>query len=553
MCEECDTREKRGLMPRVLVIDDQKIPRVSVARILDQAGYEVAGEASGAEGIERARQWCPDVIILDVQMPEMDGFAAVERLKQDPTTAAIPVIFLTATAQTDDLVVRGLDLGAHDFLSKDCSKAELLARVGVMARVKRSNDELSAIARIADTLLRTLDPVELSRLFVAQTREVFRADAALLSLPRADGRPPLRMGSGLDADEPLTDALAAALTDWLSEHQTEADVVPVEELRGPGGAAVRRHGFQSAVATVIARGNEAPALLAVLVRRASGFRRESDAPLLHLLLRQATIALDNALLHAHTREQAQKMEEQAEALERAMSERSRFFASMSHELRTPINAVIGYNQLLEEGTYGELSEQQKNAVEKVSRSAHHLLELINDVLDISKIEAGKIEIYPEETSLPTLISDTVTSLQLQAQEKNLALVVEIPEQLVIETDAARVRQILLNLLSNAVKFTDEGSVRVVCEVDGLMERNGGRTTAVEIHVIDTGQGIPPEDQDRIFEEFEQVGSASRGGTGLGLAISQKLARLLGGELRLQSKVGVGSTFTLRLPASHATQ
>jgi signal transduction histidine kinase/DNA-binding NarL/FixJ family response regulator len=533
-------------MPRVLVIDDQRIPRLTVGAILQEAGHEVATEGSGVGGIERARRWAPDVIVLDVHMPEMDGFAVVERLKQDPQTAPIPVIFLTATSPTDELVVRGLDLGAYDFLSKDCSRAELLARVGVMARIKRSNDELSAIARIADTLIRSLDPQDLSRLFVEQTRDVFRADAGLMVIASGDDVPAIRVGAGVDPTDPLFDRLLEYLMRQLSGSQ-EASVLSLEaELHNhPEGASIRASGLRSAVAMRLEHLDRSPSLLAVLVRRADGFRRESDAPLLQLLARQATIALDNALLHARTREQARTLAQQATELERAMTERSRFFASMSHELRTPINAVIGYSQLLTEGTFGEMPAEQRQVVEKVVRSATHLLELINDVLDISKIEAGKLEIYPEPTDMVRLVRDTLTSVQLKAQEKGLKLDVVAPPELVIETDPARVRQILLNLLSNAVKFTDEGGVTVEL---AKLNSSGRQKRGVEIRVIDTGPGIAPQDRHRIFEEFEQVETAvARGGTGLGLAISLKLAHLLKGTLELESQLGGGSTFVLRLP------
>jgi signal transduction histidine kinase len=233
------------------------------------------------------------------------------------------------------------------------------------------------------------------------------------------------------------------------------------------------------------------------------------------------------------------MEQQADELERAITQRSRFFASMSHELRTPINAVIGFVQLLEMGTYGEMTEPQTNALDRVNRSAQHLLELINDVLDISKIEAGKLEVFAEETDLGHLVHDTATSVQLQAARKDLELIIDAPSDSIAITDPARVRQILLNLLSNAVKFTDEGSVRV-----SLNKTDEG----YEIAVSDTGQGIDEADQQRVFEEFEQTHRTSGGGgTGLGLAISRRLAHLLGGEVHLESTTGVGSTFTLELP------
>jgi signal transduction histidine kinase len=233
------------------------------------------------------------------------------------------------------------------------------------------------------------------------------------------------------------------------------------------------------------------------------------------------------------------MEEQAEKLERAMTERSRFFASMSHELRTPINAVIGYNQLLEMEAYGTMNEEQSAAVQRVSRSAHHLLELINDILDISKIEAGKMEVSLEPTNIGALIRDTVATVQIQAHEKGLEVRTDAPEDVVLPTDPSRVRQILLNLLSNAVKFTSEGWIDVRL-------KGAGEDCAIE--VSDTGPGIAEADYERIFEEFEQAQhSHAKSGTGLGLPISRRLAHLLGGELTLGSELGRGSTFTLKLP------
>ncbi|MFW5951887.1 MAG: sensor histidine kinase, partial [Gemmatimonadota bacterium] len=232
------------------------------------------------------------------------------------------------------------------------------------------------------------------------------------------------------------------------------------------------------------------------------------------------------------------------AAERAMSERSRFFASLSHELRTPINAVIGYNHLLQEQIFGDLSEKQKDALEKANRSAQHLLELVDDILDISKIEAGKVEVVTDEVDLAALARDTATSVQIQARKKGIELRVQTPAELLVETDSARVRQILLNLLSNAVKFTQEGSVTL-----RLLDSDG----VVALEVEDTGPGIAPEDQERVFDEFEQAGPGSdSSGTGLGLAISRRLAELLGGDLELESEPGAGSTFTLTLPRRWAS-
>jgi signal transduction histidine kinase/CheY-like chemotaxis protein len=518
-------------MARILVVDDQKISRLTLAGILGDAGHEVRAEGSGPEGLESARSWLPDVVILDVHMPEMDGFEVVARLKEDPVTESIPVVFLTGDPPTDELVVRGLELGAYDFLSKGCSKAELLARVSVMDRIKRSHDELSAIARISDALLRSVDPETLARQFVAEARSVFRADAAVLAIERR-GQAKVRVADGIDADDGGVVAMLKAAGGEFTEEDTAESVILDDEAMARVVSPHLGDRFASSGLACVRRG-PSTALVAVLAGESRLFRDDVDRPLLKNLGSQAAIAIEHALLNERTRQQA-------EDLERAMTERSRFFASLSHELRTPINAVIGYNHLLQERIFGKLSERQSEALAKANRSAQHLLELVDDILDISKIEAGKLEVLPEETNLAALMRDTATSLQLQAREKGIELEIEAPDQLKVETDPARVRQVVLNLLSNAVKFTEEGRVTLT------VSRDGG--DMIRVQVSDTGPGIAPEDQDRIFEEFEQArSSGAASGTGLGLAISRRLAELLGGRLELESEVGVGSTFILTLP------
>jgi signal transduction histidine kinase len=530
-------------MSRILVVDDQQIPRATVAAMVTDAGHEARTASSGEEGIRMALEWLPDVIVLDVHMPGLDGFDTVERLKANPETAPIPVVFLTAEPPTDELIVRGLEKGAYDFIGKGCSKAELLARVGVMTRIKRASDELNAIARIADGLIRTLDPEELSRSFIRQARDVFRSDAALLVYAPGGSEGSIRAGEGIEPDDPLGSALEAALLGELDRLGEDAATLGLDAWSGPAGALVRRRGLAAAVVARVVNSSGSPTLLAMFARH-SRFRRESDAPLLHLLARQAVIALDNALLHARTEAQARALEGQARALETAIEQRSRFFAAMSHELRTPINAVLGYNQLLADEVYGEVTERQRDALARMHDSAGHLLQLVNDVLDLSKIEAGKIEIQVEKVPLGTLIRRALGAVEVQAAEKGLRLELDCDEEVVVRSDPARLNQILLNLLSNAVKFTEEGSVRVtMSEAPADVPRAGG----VELRVRDTGPGISADELDRIFQEFEQSAGASGRGTGLGLAISRKLATLLGGELTVESEPGRGSTFILRLP------
>jgi len=227
-------------------------------------------------------------------------------------------------------------------------------------------------------------------------------------------------------------------------------------------------------------------------------------------------------------------------LERAMTARSRFYASMSHELRTPINAVLGYSTLLLERIYGPLNDKQVEGIERTQKAARHLLELVNDVLDLSKIEAGKIDLRLQPVDFPSLIEDLFVTVRPLADEHKSELTLECPRRVGIVSDPRRVRQILLNLLSNAIKFGRGRPIRVRC-----MARDTG---GVMIEVTDEGEGIPPADQERIFHEFVQLGKTQlQDGTGLGLPISRRLAELLEGSLSVRSEVGKGSTFRLELP------
>ncbi len=228
--------------------------------------------------------------------------------------------------------------------------------------------------------------------------------------------------------------------------------------------------------------------------------------------------------------------------ERSEQARGRFFAAMSHELRTPLNAIFGYNDLLLAGVHGELTAPQRDGIARSQRAARHLLELVNDVLDLSKIEAEKMELVEEQVLVPELVEDLFLTFRAMAQEagSTLELSIAVDEPRPISSDPRRLRQILLNLLSNAIKFGAGHPVRVL-----YRETSSG---GVVIEVRDGGPGIDPQDQQRIFDEFVQLPSAVHGGTGLGLPISRRLAILLGGALEVESSLGSGSTFRLTLPS-----
>jgi signal transduction histidine kinase len=228
-------------------------------------------------------------------------------------------------------------------------------------------------------------------------------------------------------------------------------------------------------------------------------------------------------------------------LESASTHKSEFLANMSHELRTPLNAIIGFSQVLQQKLFGEVNEKQLEYLEDILSSANHLLALINDVLDLSKVEAGQVELEIASFSLHESLERGVVMVRERAVKGGVQLSLESDPHEVVEADERRIRQVVFNLLSNAVKFTPAGG-----SVDVRSARLDGE---VRVSVIDTGPGIALEDRERIFEEFQQtdVGLEQREGTGLGLALSKRLVELHGGRIWVESEPGEGSTFTFTLP------
>jgi signal transduction histidine kinase len=270
-------------------------------------------------------------------------------------------------------------------------------------------------------------------------------------------------------------------------------------------------------------------------------------------------------------------------VKRANQAKSEFLANVSHELRTPLNAIVGFVELLRDGFYGDLSPRQVPPVDRIAASATHLRHLVDQVLDIAKIAAGRLEVHPETIVLRPFVLNIASELESLVSEKGLAFSITVGASLPrVRTDPTHLRQILINLIGNAVKYTPAGTVSVRARLLGappefsarmtpiystaavaedriaaaLLTRAPRSGTWVALQVVDSGVGIAASDLERIFDEFEQVNAGPRGesmqrGTGLGLAISRRLARLLGGDITVESEPGRGSTFTVWLPVNPA--
>jgi signal transduction histidine kinase len=422
--------------------------------------------------------------------------------------------------------------------------SELQART---AELTRSVDELTALGDVGRALSSTLDLETVLQTIVARANELAGTDGcSIYEYDEAAEVFRLRASSYTDPhDAAMLDPIgratpipsgqgvasrAAALRQPVQIPDIAVEASYESPIRGP----LLQAGYR-AILTV-------PLVLEQHVIGALGVSRKTPgefAPeivrLLTTFATQSALAIQNARLF-------REIEQKSRELEAASRHKSEFLANMSHELRTPLNAIIGFSEVLAEGMFGEVNEKQTEYLQDILESGRHLLSLINDILDLSKIEAGRMELEATDFDLPSAIENALILVRERAGRGGITLAREIDERLgTIHADERKVKQVLLNLLSNALKFTPEGG-----RID---VRAGLQDGAAEISVTDTGVGIAPEDQEAVFEEFRQVGTAAKKveGTGLGLALSRKFIELHGGRIWVKSQVGAGSTFTFTLP------
>jgi signal transduction histidine kinase len=336
---------------------------------------------------------------------------------------------------------------------------------------------------------------------------------------------PIRLGGGALGQAAFT-RTPVEVVDILDEQEYRATRIrPV----------LRQLGYRSLLAVPLLREEQIMGGLTIFRRTPGSFPPEV-VHLLQTFATQSVLAIQNARLF-------REIEDKSRQIEAANRHKSEFLANMSHELRTPLNAIIGFSEVLQERLFGELNEKQAEYTSDILTSGQHLLSLINEILDLSKVEAGRMELETAKFDLPLAIDNARTFVRERAAKHGINLDVDVDKRLGEFTgDERKIKQILLNLLSNAVKFTPEGGRITINarQVDG----------SVEISVSDTGIGIAPEDQPKIFEEFRQVGgdyAHKTEGTGLGLTLAKKFVELHGGKIWLESEIGKGSRFTFTLP------
>jgi CheY-like chemotaxis protein len=430
----------------ILIVDDNPNNLEVLSETLTRAGFQVAVAIDGESAIEQVQYDRPELILLDVMMPGIDGFETCRRLKKNPATFEIPIIFTTALSDTENKV-QGFSLGAVDYVTKPFQQEEVLARVRVHLQLQN--------------LTRTLE--EQNHMLKREIIQREKAEASLLELNQ-------------DLEQRVKER-TIKLTNALGK------------------------------------------------------------------LRQAQVLLirKNEELEQRVEERTSQLKKAKEIADRANRAKSEFLANMSHEIRTPLNGILGYAQILQLSK--TINEKERKGLNVIQQCGSHLLTLINDILDLSKIEAQKMELVPNNFHFLSFLEGIAEIFGIRAEQKKISFIYQFDPELPsgVRIDDKRLRQILINLLGNAIKFTDRGAVTFKVK---LIDRLNNNTVKVHFQIEDTGVGISKEQFAKIFRPFEQVGDTnSRAqGTGLGLAIAQKILGLMKSRIQLASEPGKGSVF-----------
>jgi PAS domain S-box-containing protein len=485
----------------ILIVDDREENIVVMEALIKRADVKIYSTTSPNDALKTAWENQISIALVDVQMPGIDGFELVDMLKSNPRTKNILVLFVTAISTEVKYAVKGLGTGAIDYLYKPLDPYITSAKIDSfiqLARYQRDvrdkNEELQNFALIVKNSPDIISVVD---------ARGYRIQSINPAVEKILGFKPVHF-------------IGKSILDMVvEEDKTE---------------------FRKKLGQIIKDNTE----FTVFEVRFNTFEQTT-------IWVECRISYQNALLFfnisdiSHTKSYQEQLIKLKDAAEHGKKVKENFLANMSHELRTPIGGIIGLTDMLKKT---QVTDQQSNMLELLDTSSQSLLGVINDVLDISKIEAGKFSIVQSPGNLIELLNSVFNLLKFKADKKSIDLILEVADDIpeYIMVDSLRLNQILMNLLSNAINFTERGHVKLKVQV---LKRSGD-AVKLKFSIEDTGIGIPANKIKSIFDSFEQAEkntSKTYGGTGLGLAIVKKLVELKGGELNVSSKIGKGSIFS----------
>jgi len=538
---------------KIVVADDSRTQRSTIALALERKGYQVIQGSNGLEAITLAYRDNPDLLVSDVMMPELNGYQVCRLLKNDPAMADLPIILLT-TLDHQEHRFWGKEAGADSYVLKSADSAPLEKEVDRLLKEKRRLPEeerrrkgstAHPRQRIHTRLTDLLDRLLFEATIANRIREIgrFKGDLkrsvagffdffqglidyqiALLFLPSSN---PPQLIAHLQGNIPATLVEKAKQTLWnqFPAAPTEREKIQ-EHILNPTCLSQGKPASDTGLATLTAPFALQEGGLAVFNTNLGLYTEETNDA-----LKIAARELDPIL----------RFNLQAEAMDRLKAD---FTAMIIHDLRSPLTNVIAVVSMMEDGMFGPISEEQKTWLGKIETSARTLVDLVSDFLDLSKLEAGHLELAKEETDLKLLVQNCVENYSLLARDKKVSLMSKLPQTLPkIQADPRRLDQVLMNLISNSIKFTpDKGEIQV-----GAAEEDG---TAIKVWIKDNGVGIPAREIGQIFQKYRQTTSAKaseRKGTGLGLVICKMIVEAHGGRIWVESEERKGTTFFFSLP------
>ncbi|MBW4459835.1 MAG: response regulator [Nodosilinea sp. WJT8-NPBG4] len=521
----------------ILHIDDNEANRYIVRRILQNAGFAVVEAATGLEGLEALALHQPVLVILDVRLPDLNGFEVCRQIKSDPQTRFVPVLHLSASFVKSQDKAEGLDSGADGYLAQPVEPIELLATVRSLLRVRQAEELALISAREWQT---TFDAINDSVCLLDQQGKILRCNQAIM---RLFGKPAEEILGHVHYE--LMNGILGVGDGTCFYSAKETHQRQMLELQSQG------RWFAKTMDPVL---NEFGTFTGAVLTLADITNRKSiedERKQAEIILKERNLRLD--ALYETTREQADQ-------LRQANRIKDEFLAVLSHELRSPLNPILGWARILQ--TKQQDAAKTQYALETIERNARLQAQLIEDLLDVSRILQGKVSLNTIPVSLPFTIKSALETVQLAAEAKSIQIeTIFEPEVGQVLGDSGRLQQVIWNLISNAVKFTPQGgSVQVRLEQIEEVEEYAFPHRSVshaQITVSDTGKGITASFLPYVFDYFRQADSTTTrnfGGLGLGLAIVSHLVELHGGTVQAASLgEGQGSTFIVRLPVIDASK
>jgi len=505
----------------ILLVDDHPENLLALEAALEASEFHLIRAHSGMEALRLLLKESFSLILLDVHMPGLNGFETAALIRERPKTRDIPIIFITAVNKNEEDFAEGYAIGAADYIVKPFDPEILRAKVAVLTGLQKQ-DERSQPAE-------TPSLKQAGRL-PRPYRDLTHAIPQIIWIAQSNGA-----------------------VDFLNQPWFNYTGLTFEQSEGWGWTKVLHpEDHQPAIVRWMeAIAGEKEYQMECRLKRADGSyrwhlyraypERDSEGRIL-AWLGTATDVNDQKQTQEKLEKVIEELEQKKKEAEAATRLKSEFVSNVSHELRTPLNAILGYSSLILEGIYGEVPEAFMNPVTGIQRNTFELLELINNLLDLSKMESGQMTVTIESVDLKQLLLDAVQKVAPLLHGKKIEIKWSVEDGLKqLQTDPLKIRQVITNLLTNAIKFTEEGSITL-----SAANANEGTLLSVE----DTGIGIKEEDLPTIFEAFRQIdGSTTRkvGGSGLGLTIVKNILNMLHGRIEVKSEYGKGSIFTVFLP------